>query len=243
MTFDRNDLEKQKAHFTSLQSEDKSLLRLAREFVVSSDSYNYAYQWTWCGLPTLQLPQDVMVTQELIYRLKPTVVIETGVAWGGGIALYASTMDVYGGRRIFGVDLNLADSVIDAVSGVAFSTPIELLKGSSTDPSILSHIRSSLTPDDRVMVILDSDHTHEHVLNELIAYGPLVTTGQYCIVSDTIVETIPEQKHRPRSWGPGNNPLTAVWEYLKEHSDFSSDLDIDKRLLMSFNPQGYLLKS
>lgn len=243
MTFDRNKLEEEKAHFARAQSDNKTLSRVAHDFVVLSDIYNYAYQWTWCGLPTLQLPQDVLAIQELMYKLKPTVVIETGVAWGGGIALYASTMDVYGGRQIIGVDLNLADSVQAAISEIGFSTPIDLIKGSSIDSSVLSRIRSSLNPDDRVMVILDSDHTHDHVLNELISYGPLVSAGQYCVVSDTIVELIPVQEHRPRPWGPGNNPLTAVREFLNENSDFRSDSEIDNRLLMSFNPQGYLLKS
>lgn len=240
MTFDRDSLEADKQAFLALQAADTDLADLALEFVIRSDKYNYAYQWTWCGLPILQLPQDVLATQDVIYRCKPTVIIETGVAWGGGIALYGTIMDLYGGRKIIGIDLNLTPSVESAIAEVGLRTSVDLIKGSSTAADILERVRGSLESGDRVMVLLDSNHTHEHVLDELRAYAPLVSPGQYCIVSDTIVENIPEQEHRPRPWGHGNNPMTAVREYLAESSILTPDRDMDDRLIMSFNPSGYL---
>lgn len=240
MTFSRIELEQDKERYALLQAEDRALFQRALQFVIDSDRYNYAYQWTWCGLPILQLPQDVLMTQEIISKCRPTVLIETGVAWGGGIALYASTMDVYGGRLIIGVDTNLAPSVVKAVEDIGFDTPIELIKGSSTDEKVVSHIRSRISEDDRVMIVLDSNHTYQHVLEELRMYAPLVTPGLYCIVSATVLEIIPEQSHRPRPWGHGNNPMTAVSQFLEDNEEFRSDQSIDDRLVMSYNPQGYL---
>ena len=242
MTFDRLLFDKDKSAYARDLAQDENLARLSREFVVESDRHGYAYQWTWCDLPILQLPQDVLATQDVIFRCRPTVVIETGVAWGGGPALYATLMDLYGGRQIFGIDLNLSDGVVDAINRIGFKTEIELIRGSSTDQSILEKIRQSLTPEDRVMVLMDSNHTHDHVLSELRSYGPLVSKGQYAIVSDTVVENIPEQTHRPRPWGHGNNPMTATRQYLSETSDFEVDTDIDHRLVMSYSPSGYLRK-
>jgi len=240
MTFSRSELESDKAEFLKLQNQDEELSRMGLDFVIRSDRYGYAYQWTWCDLPIVQLPQDIVATQEIIFRCKPTVIIETGVAWGGGIALYGTLMDVYGGRRIIGVDLNLAPSVVESVTKVGLKTEVTLIKGSSTSVDIIAQVSSMIREDDRVMVILDSNHTHEHVLDELRTYAPMVSLGQYCIVSDTIVENIPEQSHRPRPWGHGNNPMTAVRQFLSELDGFRPDEDIDRKLVMSFNPSGYL---
>lgn len=240
MTFDRKTLDADNKVHLAEQVKDAYLAQLARDFVVVSDKYNYAYQWTWCDLPILQLPQDVLATQEIIFRCRPTVIIETGVAWGGGIALYATLMDLLGGRLVVGVDLNLADSVVADVEAVGFKTPVDFYRGSSTSQDVFGSIAASLKPDDRVMVLLDSNHTHAHVLDELRLYARLVTPGQYCIVSDTIVEFIPTQDHRPRPWGQGDNPMTAVRSFLSESDAFEIDKELDDRLLMSFNPSGYL---
>jgi len=240
MTFSRSELESEKTEFLKLQTQDKELSQMGLDFVIRSDRCGYIHQWTWCDLPIVQLPQDVLATQEIIFRCKPTVIIETGVAWGGGIALYGTLMDLYGGRRIIGVDLNLAPSVVDSVMEIGLKTEVTLISGSSTNLDIIAQVSSMILEGDRVMVILDSNHTHEHVLDELRAYAPMVSTGQYCIVSDTIVENIPEQSHRPRAWGHGNNPMTAVRQYLSEFDGFRPDEGIDRRLLMSLNPSGYL---
>ncbi len=240
MSFDRAKFEKDKIEFAEAQYGDAELRQKANDFLVHSYKHNYGYQWTWLDLPIIQMPQDIVITQELIWKNRPTVIIETGVAWGGSIVLYASLMQLYGEGRVVGIDLNLHDHVSDQIMSYPFSDRISLIKGSSTDESIVESIRSSITPEDRVMVILDSNHSHQHVLDELRIYAPMVTQGQHMIVSDTIVETIPSHDERPREWGKGNNPATAVWAYLEESDRFEVDEMVDKRLLMGFTPGGYL---
>lgn len=240
MTFDRAEFEAQKARMLAEQAMDRELFDLAREFIVKSDRHGYAYQWTWAGLPIIQMPQDVLAVQQIMWQCRPSVVIETGVAWGGSIALYASLMDLYGGRLVVGIDLNLAESVETAVAELKFRTPTALMRASSTDPPTIEAVRGMIRADDEVMVILDSNHTHEHVLQELKDYSSFVTSSQYLVVSDTIVEEIPVQTHRPRPWGPGDNPGTAVAQFLAESPAFTVDLALHSQLVMSFNPRGYL---
>lgn len=240
MTFDRAEFEAQKAQMLTEQALDHELFDLGREFIVKSDRHGYAYQWTWCGLPIIQMPQDVLAVQQIMWQCRPSVVIETGVAWGGSVALYASLMDLYGGRLVVGIDLNLAEPVEAAVAELQFRTPIELIRASSTDATTVDSVERMVRPDDRVMVVLDSNHTHDHVLQELRAYSGFVTPGQYLVVSDTIVEDIPVQEHRPRPWGPGANPKTAVMAYLEENRQFAVDEGLDDQLVMSLCPSGYL---
>jgi cephalosporin hydroxylase len=207
---------------------------------VESDRHGDFYQWAWCVLPILQLPKDVLAIQDVLLRCQPTVVIETGDSWGSGISLFATLMDLYGGRKILGIDLYFPDGVVDAVNDVVFKTEIKLIRGWPTDTSIVSHITCSLTAQDRVMVLMDPNHTHEHVLDEVSVYGPLVSKGHYATVSDTVVENILEQTYRLRPRGLGRNPKTATRQYVSESSDFEIDSDIDSRLVMSNSPSGYL---
>ena len=238
--FEREKLESEKMATAKTQAEDSDLQKKALEFVINSDKHGYAYQWTWLGLPMIQLPADIVVTQEVIWQTQPDVIIETGVAWGGSILMYASLMQLYGKGKVIGIDLNLYDHVSEQIMSYPFSNRIQLYKGSSTDESIVAKIKSQIKPGDKVMVILDSNHTHEHVLNELRAYGSLVSKGQFLIVSDTIVEDIPPQTHRPRPWGPGNNPKTALFQYLKEVDRFEIDAYTNTKLLTTFSPMGYV---
>ena len=238
--FNREELEASKRATAQSQARDVALRRQALDLIIESDKYGYAYQWTWLGLPIIQLPADIIVTQEIIWQSQPDLIIETGVAWGGSIVLYASLMQLYGRGRVIGVDLNLYDHVARSIMSYPFSPRIQLYKGSSTDPQVVANVKSHVEPGMRVMVILDSNHTHEHVLEELRLYAPLVTAGQYLVVSDTIVDDIPAQEHRPRAWGPGRNPKSALFEYLKESDRFEVDEYVDAKLLTSFNPTGYL---
>ena len=240
MTFDRKKLERNKKLDALKQSEDRELNKLALDFVVHSDKYNYGYQWTWLDLPIIQLPQDIIVTQEIIWENKPDIIIETGVAWGGSILLYASLMELHGAGKVIGVDLNLNETVESKVMSYPFSNRIVLYKGSSIELEMFEKIKSHIESGMKVMVILDSNHTHSHVFEELKKYAPLVSKGQYLIVSDTIVEEIPEQSHRPRPWGHGNNPKTALKEYLGTNDCFEEDVYINKKLLATFTPSGYL---
>jgi cephalosporin hydroxylase len=237
--FIRDRFEADKREKARAQAEDESLRSLAREFVIQSDKYGYGYQWTWLGLPIIQLPQDIVATQEIIWECKPDVIIETGIAWGGSVTLYASVLQLIGKGDVVAVDLNLMDHVTAQIMDYPFSNRIHLYKGSSTDPEVVAKVRSHIAPGQSVMVLLDSNHTHEHVLNELRLYAPLVTKGQYLVVSDTIVDDIPAQEHRPRGWGPGNNPMTALRAFLQEFKGFESDQYRNEKLLLSFSPGGY----
>lgn len=238
--FDRMKFEKEIADFAKKQAQDSELKAVSEDFLIKSDKYNYAYQWSWLGQPVIQMPQDILMTHELIWQTKPDVIIETGVAWGGSVVMYASVLQLLGKGVVHAVDLNLADSVVDALEDYPFSSRIKLYKGSSIDEGIFGKISETIKENDKVMVLLDSNHSHEHVLNELKLYAPLVTKGQYLIVSDTVIEDIPHQDHRPRPWGRGDNPKTALFEYLKTTDRFVVDEEIDNKLLVSFTPNGFV---
>lgn len=237
--FIRDELETDKRKNAQAQATDPGLRGLARDFIIQSDKYGYGYQWTFLGLPIIQMPQDIVATQEIIWECKPDVIIETGIAWGGSVVMYAAMQQLIGKGKVVAVDLNLYDHVRDQIMSYPFSDRIHLYKGSSTDASIVSQIKSHIEPGQSVMVLLDSNHTHEHVLDELRLYAPLITKGQFLIVSDTIVEDIPAQEHRPRPWGPGNNPMTALRSYLAEVDRFAVEEFVNSKLLLTFSPQGY----
>jgi cephalosporin hydroxylase len=237
--FIREDLETDKRKNARAQSQDQALRDVARDFIIRSDKYGYGYQWTWLGLPIIQMPQDIVLTQEIIWETKPDLIIETGIAWGGSVALYASMLQLIGKGKVIAVDLNLMDHVTAQIMRYPFSNRIHLYKGSSTDPAIVAKIKAHVEPGQSVMVLLDSNHTHDHVLQELNLYAPLVTKGQFLVVSDTVVEDIPPQGHRPRGWGPGNNPKTALQAFLKEHKDFDVDPYVNGKLLLTYSPSGY----
>jgi len=237
--FDRVEFDGQNLTHAAEMSRDEGLRRRALDLVIESDKYGYGYQWTWLGLPIIQLPQDIVATQEIIWKTKPDVIIETGIAWGGSVALYASLLQLIGKGKVVAVDLNLMDHVSTQIMSYPFSNRIHLYKGSSTNAAIVEKVRSHIEPGQSVMVLLDSNHTHKHVLEELRTYAPLVTKGQYVVVSDTVVEDIPAQKHRTRPWGPGDNPKTALDAYLKETKRFEIDQEINRKLLLTYTPDGY----
>jgi cephalosporin hydroxylase len=237
--FIREDLEKSKRETAAAAAKDTALRKTSLDFIVESDKHGYGYQWSWLGLPFIQMPQDIVATQELIWETKPDVIIETGIAWGGSVAFYASLLQLLGKGEVVGIDLNLYDHVAEQIMAFPFSNRIHLYKGSSTDPEIAKKAISHIKPGQSVMVLLDSNHTHQHVLDELRIYAPHVTKGQYLVVSDTVVEDIPQQEHRPRAWGPGDNPKTALRAYLKETDRFEVDPYVNAKLLLTYSPEGY----
>jgi len=238
--FDRKQFENDKRENANAQDEDENLKKIALDFVIESDKYSYGYQWTWLDMPIIQLPQDILVTQEIIWKNKPDVLIETGIAWGGSIVFYASILQLLGEGNVIAVDKVLPDKNKKEIMKYPFSNRINLIEGSSVEDDVVSQIKSFIKPDDKVMLLLDSNHTHDHVYQELCLYAPLVTKGQYLIVSDTIVEDIPEQSHRPRPWGHGNNPKTALNAYVNESNRFEEDKYINSKLLTTFTPNGYM---
>ncbi len=240
MTFDRDEFEKSKRKFAVQQAKDEDLQAKALDLLVHSDKYHYGYQWSWLGMPIIQLPPDILATQEIIWQTQPDVIIETGIAWGGSIVLYASLLELIGKGEVVAVDTVLPQKNIDAIMKYPFSKRIHMYEGSSLSLDVEEKVKSHIETGDKVMLLLDSNHTHEHVLDELQRYAPLVTEGQYLIVSDTIVEHIPAQEHRPRPWGPGNNPKTALRAYLEETDRFEEDVYYNSKLLTTFTPSGYL---
>lgn len=238
--FDRDGFEKEKSSDIARALGDPELIRKGREFLVHSYKYNYGYFWNWMGLPIIQMPEDIALTQEILWETKPDFVIEAGIAWGGSLAMYAAFQELQGFGRVFGIDVTIPAHNREAIMGVSVSDRITLVEGSSTDPKIFQSIANQIPSGANVLLVLDSNHTHEHVLEELKLWSPLLQPGNYIIVSDTIVEVIPTQTHRTRPWGPGNNPMTGMNEFLKTNDRFSSDNSFSHRTFASFNPLGYL---
>ena len=223
-------------------AEDRALRRDALKVLVRADHYRWIHQTNWLGEPILNLPQDMFALQEIIFKTRPRFIIELGVAWGGSLLFYSTLMEVLGGERIIGVDIYIPDDLKERLSIYGkLSERLTLINGSSIEEDTLSQIRSIVGNCREVMLLLDSYHTHDHVLKELQLYSPLIGKGFYLICGDTIVEDIPEQKHRSRPWGPGNNPKTALQAFLKENDRFKIDKTIDNKLLFTCNPGGYLL--
>jgi cephalosporin hydroxylase len=239
--FNREEFENEKAIDIQNAFSDDDLRRKGLEFVVKSDKHRYGYFWTWMGLPIIQMPEDIVLTQEILWETKPDVVIEAGIAWGGSLAMYAGFQELQGFGHTYGIDVTIPEHNRNAILGIPVANRITLVEGSSTDPQVFSRLANEISTDANVMLVLDSNHTHEHVLAELRLWSPLLKKGNYVIVSDTIVENIPIQTHRPRPWGPGNNPMTGMQAFLKNNSRFSFDNEYSKRAINSFNPNGYLL--
>lgn len=240
MSFDRIEFERQKLVSIKSQSKDPALKKLANEFVLESDKYGYAYHWTWLGLPIIQLPQDILITQEIIWQCKPDLIIETGIAWGGSVVMHAAMLELLGNGHIVAVDSALPVHVNAEIMKYPFSKRIHLIEGDSLDIATIEKIKSFVSPDKTVAVFLDSHHTHDHVLKELRAYGPLVTPGQYMTVYATAIENMPRSSYRKRTWGPGNSPLSAIKAYLGETNRFQVDSFLDMKSLCTFAPKGRL---
>ena len=239
--FDRQSFENEKKSSIAGAKADRELLRKGIDFVAHSDKHKYGYNWTWMDLPIIQMPEDIVLTQEMLWEVKPDFVIELGIAWGGSLAMYAAFMDLAGKGQAIGIDITIPKHNAEAIMACPVSSRITLIEGSSIDPDIFKRVASQIPSGSKVMMVLDSNHTHDHVYQELNLWSPLVTSGNYIIVSDTIVEHIPTQDYRPRPWGPGNNPGTASLKFVEENSRFTSSNKYSDRAIASFNPSGYLL--
>ena len=217
----------------------------------------YLYNFDWLGRPIIQYPEDMVAIQELIWKVKPTLVIETGIAHGGSLVLSASMLAMLdyceaveagttldprkSRRRVVGIDIDIRSHNRSAIEEHPLSDLISMVEGSSVDRHVIDEVHQLAAGHETVMVFMDSNHTHEHVLGELNAYAHLVTKGSYCVVFDTFVEDMPPKYFPDRPWDKGDSPKTAVREYLKSHSGFEIDKSIDNKLLISVAPDGYLL--
>lgn len=226
------------------------------EWMLDVGRSKYTYNFTWLGRPIIQYPQDMIALQEIIWRVQPDIIIETGIAHGGSLVFSASMLmllDIltagHGSqthaaprqhRRVIGVDVDIRTHNREAIANHPLAGMITMLQGSSTACEIISEVIRLVGPHDRVLVCLDSDHTREHVAAELAAYAPLVTDGSYLVVYDTVVEEMPPEFRVGKSWGPGNSPLTAIKDFLATNGDFEADTAFDHKLQITVARGGYL---
>lgn len=235
------DFENTKRETIRLQGQDSSLRKLSLRWFEASYPHKYSYHFTWLGRPVIQYPQDLIALQEIIWRVRPEIIVETGIAHGGSLIFSASMLELIGGDgMVVGVDIDIRAHNKRAIEAHPLAKRITMIQGSSIDPAIVESVRKHVAAKSRVLVILDSNHTHEHVLEELVLYSPFVSKDSYLIVFDTIVEDLPEDASADRPWGPGNNPKTAVREFLKTTKRFTVDRELDDKLLISVAPEGYL---
>ncbi|ANJ67709.1 cephalosporin hydroxylase [Halothiobacillus diazotrophicus] len=247
--------EEVKANIRSL-SNDLDLQALSRIWVREISRHKWAYNFTWLGRPAIQFPNDAWALQEIIWRVQPDLIIETGIAHGGSLIFSASMLaqlDIceaiannetinpkISRRKVVGIDIDIRSHNRDAIVQHPYSSRIHLIEGSSIDPMVIGQVQEIASQHSKILVCLDSNHTHEHVLHELNAYAHLVSPGSYCITYDTLIEDMPNEMFPDRPWSVGNNPKTAVHEFLKGNSNFEIDTSIQHKLLITVAPDGYL---
>ncbi len=244
------------AAYEALTNNLGELSALSRAWMQRVGQSGRHYLWDWWGRPIIQLPPDIVQLQELIFGVKPDLIIETGIAHGGSLIFNASLLTLleYSDaveqgrpldprcprRRVLGIDIDIRAHNRAAIEAHPMAHRIEMIEGSSIAPDVIARVHAIAAKHERILVCLDSNHTHDHVQAELEAYAPLTSVGSYCVVLDTIIEDLPADMFPDRPWGPGNNPKTAVHEYLKTHPEFEIDKQIDHKLLISVAPDGYL---
>lgn len=222
------------------QGTNEKLLQSGRHFAEETIRAGYSYNFSWMGRPIIQYPQDMVAMQEIIWEIKPDLIIETGIAHGGSIIYYASLLELIGKGEVLGVDIDIREHNRIEIERHPMSKRITMLEGSAISEEIIDKIKPYAAGKNVVMVCLDSNHTHAHVLKELELYAPFVTVGSYLVAFDTIVEDLPSDFYADRPWGLGDNPKTAVHEFLKGNDEFIINKDIDNKLLVSVAPDGYL---
>ncbi len=223
-------------------SSNNELKKAASDFNTESNKAQYSYNFLWMGRPVIQYPQDIMAMQEIIWEIKPDLIIETGIAHGGSLILYASLLELIGKGEVLGVDIDIRSHNKTEIEAHSMFKRINMIEGSAIDMEIINKVKAIAAGKETVLVVLDSNHTHQHVLEELKAYAPLVSINSYIVVFDTIVENLPSD-YLPglkRPWDIGNNPMTAVDEFLRDNNNFEIDYAIDNKILISVAPRGYL---
>lgn len=220
--------------------DNTGLKQAADQFNLESNKSQYSYNFSWMGRPIIQYPQDMIAMQELIWDIKPDLIIETGIAHGGSLIYYASLLELIGKGEVLGIDIDIRAHNKAAIEAHPMFKRITMIEGSSIASDTVDKVKTYAAGKQTIMVCLDSNHTHEHVLNELKLYAPFVTKGSYLVVFDTIVEDMPDNYLPGRPWKKGDNPKTAVWDFVNEHPEFEIDHNIDNKLLISVAPEGYL---
>ena len=230
------------------QGKDEEARRLSQAWISHPGLHQYSYNFSWLGRPIIQYPQDIVAMQELIFTVQPDLIIETGIAHGGSLILYASLLELNamcGGQQNFsvlGIDIDIRAHNREAIEShpIFQRGHITMLEGSSIDADMVAKVHKFAAPYKRIMVLLDSNHTHDHVFSELTAYAQLVSVGSYCVVFDTVIENMAADAYPDRPWGKGNNPMTAAGAYLASHPEYMHDEMMDSKLLISVAPKGFL---
>lgn len=268
MSINSDDFKKEREKMILRQGADDFVKKLGLQILVGTAKYQYAYNFSWLGRPIIQFPQDMIAMQEIIWKVKPDLIIETGIAHGGSLIFSASMLALLdmcdavasgrtidpkvSHRKVLGIDIDIRAHNRAAIETHPMASRIQMIQGSSIAPEIIEQVKQIASGYQRILVCLDSNHTHDHVLAELQAYAPLVTKSSYCVVFDTIIEDMPADSFPDRPWSKGNNPKTAVWEYLRRLKEegrkavdggplnFEIDKMIENKLLITVAPDGYL---
>ena len=225
---------------------DDEIALATRAWMDRVNPRKYSYHFEWMGRPVIQYPQDILAVQEIIWSVKPDLIIETGIAHGGSLVFSASMLElnaISGGPQdaeVVGIDIDIRAHNRAAIDAHPMIRRIAMIEGSSVAPEVIAQVKAKAAGKRSVLVLLDSNHTHDHVLAELEAYANLVTIGSYCVVFDTVIEDLPNDAFNDRSWGKGNNAKTAVWDFLRRHPEFEIDKSIQHKLLITVAPDGYL---
>ena len=242
MTFDRKSFELDKNNNLIESKSDESFNEISRQFLEISNRHNYAYRWNWFGLPIIQMPEDILILQEIIFETRPNFIIQSGVSWGGSVALAASILSLISDGKVIGLDTRLPTNIQESFNKLPFCDSVILIEGSSTDTMIFKKVSEIIGDESRVLIVLDSLHTHDHVFKELNLWTPLLKPGDYAIVSSTRIETMPKHPHRERPWSVGNNPGTALAEFIELNPDFTLDNPYNSKVTLTYHPGGYLLR-
>lgn len=219
---------------------DNTLRETTKAFIKEIVRTNYTANFAWLGRPIIQTPQDMFALQEIIWAYRPDFIIETGIAHGGSIVFYASMLEMTGKGKVIGIDIDIRKHNREEIEKHPLFKRIEMIEGSSISPETVKKVEEKIGGSKKVIVCLDSNHTHDHVLKELELYTPFISKGGYCVVFDTGVEDLPKEMIIDRPWGPGNNPKTAVWKFLEKNNRFEIDKRIETQLLLTAAPDGYL---
>jgi cephalosporin hydroxylase len=224
-------------------SQDEQLKKMSLEWMIKADKYKYTYNFTWLGRPIIKFPNDIVIMQEIIWEVKPDLIIETGIAHGGSIIFSASMLELLGGDgQVVAVDIDIRQHNRQEIELHPMFKRITMLEGDSTSPEIVNQIREIAQKKSKVMVFLDSLHTHEHVLKELELYSPMVSVGSFLVLPDTFIEFFPKGYYADRPWDVGNNPMTALREFMAKHDNFVIDREKADKLMITEAFDGYLKK-
>jgi cephalosporin hydroxylase len=221
--------------------DDHDVQALSRIWLREITRHKYAYNFSWMGRPIIQFPQDMIAMQEIIWNVKPDLIIETGIAHGGSLLYYASLLELTGNDGyVLGIDVDIRPHNRTAIEEHPMCSRVRMIEGSSVADAVLNEVKAHVDGKQRIIVILDSSHTHEHVLAELQGYAPFVTRDSYLVVFDTLLEDMPDDLVQGRPWGRGNNPKTAVMEFLQSTDRFEIDKSLESKILITVAPGGYL---